>query len=156
MNWKIMETQKRKNCPFWDAAEGENDAGIQEKWCICIVFKRTDKNVGLHQNALESVGPPAPAWKGRRGRFVFIFCVLGILALDNPRTTVYNKDKERRYPCKRLAPHQSSITKVMTATGWKRWAVISFCAFSFVFLCLTIRVRLSIIKIRKGAIRANG
>ena len=74
-----------------------------------------------------------------------------ILVLDNPRTTVYNKDKERRYPCKRLAPHQSSITKVMTATGWKRWAVISFCAFSFVFLCLTIHVRLSIIKIRKGA-----
>ena len=40
-----------------------------------------------------------------------------ILVLDNPRTTAYNKDKERRYPCKRLAPHQSSITKVMTATG---------------------------------------
>ena len=79
-----------------------------------------------------------------------------ILVLDNLRTTAYNKDKERRYPCKRLAPHQSSITKVMTATGWKRWAVISFCAFSFVFLCLTIRVRLPIIKIRKGADRANG
>ena len=28
-----------------------------------------------------------------------------ILVLDNPRTAVYNKDKERRYPCKRLAPH---------------------------------------------------
>ena len=40
-----------------------------------------------------------------------------ILVLDNPRTAVYNKVKERRYPCKRLAPHQSSITKVMTATG---------------------------------------
>ena len=129
-----------------------------------------DKNVGLHQNALESVGPPAPAWEGRSGWFVFIFCILVldnprtavyykdkerrwlhsgqlpfwmsdfirkndrsgwevwgghfflcfflcILVLDNPRTTVYNKDRERRYPCKRLAPHQSSITKVMTATG---------------------------------------
>ena len=126
------------------------------KWCVCIIFKRTDKNVGLHQNALESVGPPAPAWKGRRGRSAFIFCILEVLALDNPRTTAYNKDKERRYPCKRLAPHQLSITKVMTATGWKRWAVISFCAFSFVFLCLTIRARLPIIKIRKGADRANG
>lgn len=47
----------------------------------------------------------------------FIFCILEVLALDNPRTAAYNKVKERRYPCKRLAPHQSSITKVMTATG---------------------------------------
>jgi hypothetical protein len=76
-----------------------------------------DKNVGLHQNALESVGPPASAFSGWGGRSVFIFCILEVLALDNPRTAVYNKDKERRYPCKRLAPHQSSITKVMTATG---------------------------------------
>ena len=121
-----------------------------------LFFKRTDENVGLHQNALENVGPSASAFSGWGGRSVFIFCILKVLALDNPRTAVYNKDKERRYPCKRLAPHQSSITKVMTATGWKRWAVISFCAFSFVFLCLTIHVRLSIIKIRKGAIRANG
>ena len=99
------------------------------KWCVCIIFKRTDKNVGLHQNALENVGPPAPAWKGRRGRFVFIFCVLGILALDNPRTTVYNKDKERRYPCKRLAPHQfKSLQKVMTATE------LGNCGRSFLFV----------------------
>ena len=94
--------------------------------------------------------PPQPE-KAEAGGPFFIFCILEVLALDNPHTTVYNKDKERRYPCKRLAPHQSSITKVMTATGWKRWAVISFCAFSFVFLCLTIRARLSIIKLRKGA-----
>ena len=26
-----------------------------------LFFKRTDENVGLHQNALESVEPPAPA-----------------------------------------------------------------------------------------------
>ena len=88
-----------------------------------------DKNVGSHQNALENVGPPATAWEGRSGWSVFIFCILEVLALDNPRTAVYNKDKERRWPCKRLAPHQSSITKVMTATGWKRWAVISFCRY---------------------------
>ena len=99
------------------------------KWCVCIIFKRTDKNVGLHQNALESVGPPAPAWKGRRGRFVFIFCVLEVLALDNPRTAVYNKDKERRYPCKRLAPHQfKSLQKVMTATE------LGNCGRSFLFV----------------------
>lgn len=82
-----------------------------------LFFKRADKSVGLHQNALESVGPPASAFSGWGGRSVFIFCILKVLALDNPRTAVYNKDKERRYPCKRLAPHQSSITKVMTATG---------------------------------------
>ena len=82
-----------------------------------LFFKRTDENVGLHQNALESVGPPASAFSGWGGRSVFIFCILEVLTLDNPRTAVYNKDKERRYPCKRLAPHQSSITKVMTATG---------------------------------------
>lgn len=82
-----------------------------------LFFKRTDKNVGLHRNALENVGPPASAFSGWGGRSVFIFCILEVLTLDNPRTAVYNKVKERRYPCKRLAPHQSSITKVMTATG---------------------------------------
>lgn len=60
--------------------------------------------------------PPQPE-KAEAGGPFFIFCILEVLALDNPHTTVYNKDKERRYPCKRLAPHQSSITKVMTATG---------------------------------------
>ena len=60
--------------------------------------------------------PPQPE-KAEAGGPFFIFCILEVLALDNPRTAVYNKDKERRYPCKRLAPHQSSITKVMTATG---------------------------------------
>ena len=109
--------QKAKMTPEYK----KNDASA-------LFFKRTDKNVGLHQNALESVGPPAPAWKGRSGRSVFIFCVLGILALDNPRTAVYNKDKERRYPCKRLAPHQSSITKVMTVTE------LGNCGRSFLFV----------------------
>ena len=109
--------QKAKMTPEYK----KNDASA-------LFFKRTDENVGLHQNALESVGPPAPAWKGRSGRSVFIFCVLGILALDNPRTTVYNKDKERRYPCKRLAPHQSSITKVMTVTE------LGNCGRSFLFV----------------------
>ena len=67
-----------------------------------------DKNVGLYQNALENVGPPATAWKGRSGWSVFIFC---IPVLDNPRTTAYNKDKERRWPCKRLAPHRHMVKK---------------------------------------------
>lgn len=58
----------------------------------------------------------------------FIFCILEVLALDNPRTAAYNKVKERRYPCKRLAPHQSSITKVMTATE------LGNCGRSFLFV----------------------
>ena len=55
----------------------------------------------------------------------FFLC---ILVLDNPRAAAYNKDKERRYPCKRLAPHQSSITKVMTATE------LGNCGRSFLFV----------------------
>ena len=58
----------------------------------------------------------------------FIFCILEVLALDNPRTAADNKVKERRYPCKRLAPHQSSITKVMTATE------LGNCGRSFLFV----------------------
>jgi len=42
--------QKAKMTPEYK----KNDASA-------LLFKRTDKNVGLHQNALESVGPPAPA-----------------------------------------------------------------------------------------------
>lgn len=52
---------------------------------------------------------------------------------------------------------QCHILRNMTAGVWKTiGAVISFCDFSFVRLCLTIRARLPIIKIRKGADRANG
>ena len=46
--------------------------------------------------------------------------------LDNPRADVYNRDKERRCPCKRLAPHRHMVKK-NDRHGWKRWAVISFC-----------------------------
>ena len=42
--------QKAKMTPEYK----KNDASA-------LLFKRTDKNVGLHQNALESVGLPAPA-----------------------------------------------------------------------------------------------
>jgi len=42
--------QKAKMTPEYK----KNDASA-------LFFKRTDKNVGLHQNALESVEPPAPA-----------------------------------------------------------------------------------------------
>ena len=71
--------------------------------------------------------PPQPE-KAEAGGPFFIFCILEVLALDNPRTAAYNKVKERRYPCKRLAPHQSSITKVMTATE------LGNCGRSFLFV----------------------
>ena len=49
-------------------------------------------------------------------------------ALDNLRADVYNKDKERRCPCKRLVPHRHMVKK-NDRHGWKRWAVISFCRY---------------------------
>jgi hypothetical protein len=42
--------QKAKMTPEYK----KNDASA-------LLFKRMDKNVGLHQNALENVGPSAPA-----------------------------------------------------------------------------------------------
>ena len=78
--------------------------------------------------------PPQPE-KAEAGGPFFIFCILEVLALDNPRTAVYNKNKERRYPCKRLAPHQSSITKVMTATGL---GVLGGHFFLCFFLCILV------------------
>ena len=66
---------------------------------------------------------------GVLGGHFFLCFFLCILVLDNPRTTVYNKDKERRYPCKRLAPHQfKSLQKVMTATE------LGNCGRSFLFV----------------------
>ena len=63
------------------------------------------------------------------GGHFFLCFFLCILVLDNPRTTVYNKVKERRYPCKRLAPHQfKSLQKVMTATE------LGNCGRSFLFV----------------------
>ena len=63
------------------------------------------------------------------GGHFFLCFFLCILVLDNPRTAVYNKDKERRYPCKRLAPHQfKSLQKVMTALG------LEGCGRSFLFV----------------------
>ena len=48
--------------------------------------------------------------------------------LDNLRADVYNKDKERRCPCKRLAPHRHTVKK-NDRHRWKLWAVISFCRY---------------------------
>ena len=111
------------------------------------------KSVGIQQNATESVGFVV----GRRN---FSGCrIKEQSALDNPRADVYNKDKERRCPCKRLAPHRLLITKSNDRQS------LGDCGRSFLFVViaiivrdprLTIRVLTSIIEIRKGAVRANG
>ena len=53
------------------------------------------------RHRLETVG----------GHFFFAAICRAKSSLDNPRADVYNKDKERRCPCKRLAPHRLLITK---------------------------------------------
>ena len=84
------------------------------------------KRLAPHQSSITKV--MTATGLGVLGGHFFLCFFLCILVLDNPRTTVYNKDKERRYPCKRLAPHQSSITKVMTATE------LGNCGRSFLFV----------------------
>ena len=89
-----------------------------------------DKNVGLHQNALESVGPPASAFSGWGGRFVFIFCILEVLTLDNPRTAVYNKDKERRWLHSGQLPFwMSDFIRKNDRSGWEVWGGHFSCHF---------------------------
>ena len=56
-------------------------------------------------------------------------------ALDNLRADVYNKDKERRCPCKRLAPHRLLITK---SNGRQS---LGDCGRSFLFVVIAIIVR---------------
>ena len=84
------------------------------------------KRLAPHQSSITKV--MTATGLGVLGGHFFLCFFLCILVLDNPRTAVYNKDKERRYPCKRLAPHQSSITKVMTATE------LGNCGRSFLFV----------------------
>jgi hypothetical protein len=55
-------------------------------------------------------------------------------ALDNPRADVYNKDKERRCPCKRLAPHRHMVKK----NDRHRFGD---CGRSFLFVVIAIIVR---------------
>ena len=85
------------------------------------------KRLAPHQSSITKV--MTAAGLGVLGGHFFLCFFLCILVLDNPRTTVYNKDKERRYPCKRLAPHQfKSLQKVMTATE------LGNCGRSFLFV----------------------
>ena len=60
--------------------------------------------------------PPQPE-KAEAGGPFFIFCILEVLALDNPRTAVYNKDKERRCPHSGQLPSLSVTLENMTAVG---------------------------------------
>jgi hypothetical protein len=115
-----------------------------------------DKNVGSHRNALENVGPPQPEKAEAGGPFLsFVFWKFWRLTIRARLPII--KIRKGAGCTVVSALSQYHILRNMTAGVWKTiGAVISFCAFSFVRLCLTIRARLSIIKIRKGAIRANG
>ena len=61
MNWKILETKNAKTARFEMPQKAKMTPKYKKNDVSALLFKRTDKNVGLHQNALESVGPPAPA-----------------------------------------------------------------------------------------------
>ena len=61
MNWKILETENTKTARFEMPQKAKMAPEYKKNDASALFFKRTDKNVGLHQNALESVGPPAPA-----------------------------------------------------------------------------------------------
>ena len=68
--------------------------------------------------------PPQPE-KAEAGGPFFIFCILEVLALDNPRTAVYNKDKERRWLRSGQLPFwMSDFIRKMTAQVGKSGAVI--------------------------------
>ena len=61
MNWKILETKNAKTARFEMPQKAKMTPEYKKNDASALLFKRTDKNVGLHQNALESVEPPAPA-----------------------------------------------------------------------------------------------
>ena len=65
--------------------------------------------------------PPQPE-KAEAGGPFFIFCILEVLALDNPRTAVYNKDKERRWLHSGQLPFwMSDFIRKNDRSGWEVW-----------------------------------
>ena len=71
--------------------------------------------------------PPQPE-KAEAGGPFFIFC---IPVLDNPHTTVYNKDKERRCPHSGQLPSLSVTLENMTAEVWDAWGGHFSCHYFF-------------------------
>ena len=66
----------------------------------------------------------ATVWETVGGHFFFAAICRAKSSLDNPRADVYNKDKERRCPHSGQLPSSGVTLENMTATVWKRWAVI--------------------------------
>ena len=73
--------------------------------------------------------PPQPE-KAEAGGPFFIFCILEVLALDNPRTAVYNKDKERRWLRSGQLPFwMSDFIRKNDRSGWEVWGGHFSCHF---------------------------
>ena len=73
--------------------------------------------------------PPQPE-KAEAGGPFFIFCILEVLALDNPRTAVYNKDKERRWLHSGQLPFwMSDFIRKNDRSGWEVWGGHFSCHF---------------------------
>ena len=111
--WKL---QKYGSEHFWSAKKHGKCTKTTIKWRWNAICERKHKSVGIQWNAAESVGWAVCVWKDTGGFVVgrrnFSGCrIKERSALDNPRGDVYNKDKERRCPCKRLAPHRHTVKK---------------------------------------------
>ena len=135
--WKL---QKCENVHFWSTKKHGKCIEMAIKWRWNAICEMKRKSVGIQQNATENVGWATCIWKDTGGFVVgrrnFSGCrIREQSALDNPRADVYNKDKERRCPCKRLAPHRLLITKSNDRQGL--WDI----GRSFLFVVIAIIVR---------------
>ena len=133
LDGKYWKLQKCENVHFWSTKKHRKCIEMATKWRWNAIYEMKHKSVEIQQNATESVGWAVCIWKDTGGFVVgrrnFLGCrIKERSALDNPRADVYNRDKERRCPCKRLAPHRHMVKK-NDRHGWKRWAVISFCRY---------------------------
>ena len=113
---KYWKFQKCENVHFWSTKKHGKCIGMTIKWRWNAIYGMKHKSVGIQQNATESVGWAVCIWKDTDGFAVgrrnFSGCrIRERSALDNPRADVYNRDKERRCPCKRLAPHRHMVKK---------------------------------------------
>lgn len=75
MNWKIVEPQNAETARFEMPQKAKIAPKYEKNDASALFFERTDKNVGLHQNALENVGPTAPSLKRpkRAVRFYLLY-----------------------------------------------------------------------------------
>ena len=116
LDGKYWKLQKCENVHFWSTKKHRKCIEMATKWRWNAIYEIKHKSVGIQQNATESVGWAVCVRKDTDGFVIgrrnFSGCrIRERSALDNPRADVYNKDKERRCPCKRLAPHRHMVKK---------------------------------------------